>query len=252
MVEGDDTSFGAITPTARIGNYVQISRKSFIVSDVQEAVDKAGRASEIAHQKVKHGKELKRDMEIALLHNTTNAAGDGATVAAQTRGVEGWCATNCLVGATTGAAPNPSTNTAPVAGDARAFTETLLLQAQQSAWQNGGKPTMLMVSPDHMTDAMAFDGNGTRFHKAESGELNSAYEVYRGPFGVLKLVPSHLMAGKTTAFLIDPKYWALRTLEPMYTEELARTGLGRKFHIVTSYALEASNEAASAQIRDLS
>lgn len=252
MVEGDDTSFGAVSPTKRIGNYVQISRKSFIVSDVQEAVDKAGRDSEIAYQKVKHGKELKRDMEVALLHNTTYAAGDGATVASQTRGVEGWCETNCSVGATTGVAPDPDTNTAPVAGTARAFTEELLTTMQQSAWEQGGKPSMLLVSPDHMTDAMAFTGNGTRYHKAESRELSAAYEVYRGPFGVVKLVPSHLMSGKTTAFLIDPKYWALRTLEPMYTEELARTGLGRKFQVVTSYALESSNEAASAQIRDLS
>src|SRR5687768_12189478 len=47
VVEGDDVaSFPAVTPTTRLGNYAQISRKLVIVSDTEsEAVDKAGRKS---------------------------------------------------------------------------------------------------------------------------------------------------------------------------------------------------------------
>ena len=46
-LEGDDiSSFSAVTPTARVGNYTQISRKDVIISGTLESVDKAGRRSE--------------------------------------------------------------------------------------------------------------------------------------------------------------------------------------------------------------
>jgi FKBP-type peptidyl-prolyl cis-trans isomerase (trigger factor) len=39
-----------VVPTVRLGNYSQISRKTVIVSMTEEAVDKAGRKSEMGYQ----------------------------------------------------------------------------------------------------------------------------------------------------------------------------------------------------------
>lgn len=76
QIEGDDvTSFTAVTPTTRWNNYTQISTKNFIISDTEEIVDKAGRKSEIAMQKMKKTKEILRDVEVALCQNTTFNAG---------------------------------------------------------------------------------------------------------------------------------------------------------------------------------
>ena len=62
-LEGDDiSSFQAVTPTARVGNYTQISTKNVIISGTLEAVDKAGRRSELTYQLAKMGASLKRDM----------------------------------------------------------------------------------------------------------------------------------------------------------------------------------------------
>lgn len=67
QIEGDDVaSFTAVTPTTRWGNYTQISTKNFIISDTEEIVDKAGRKSEIAKQKLKKTKEILNDREVAL------------------------------------------------------------------------------------------------------------------------------------------------------------------------------------------
>jgi len=67
-LEGDDiSSFTAVTPTSRVGNYTQISTKNVIISGTLEAVDKAGRRSEMTYQLAKLGSELKRDMESARL-----------------------------------------------------------------------------------------------------------------------------------------------------------------------------------------
>ena len=47
-------------------------------------------------------------------------------------------------------------------------------------------------------------------------------------------------------------YWALATLRPMQTMDLAKTGDAEKAIILTEVTLEARNEAASAVIADLS
>lgn len=129
QIEGDDVaSFTAVTPTTRWGNYTQISTKNFIISDTEEMVDKAGRKSEIAKQKLKKTKEILNDREVGISQNTTFNAGATGT-ARVSRGLAGWI-TQGSVGAGTGAFPIPSSNTAPVAGTARAFTEALLKDAQ--------------------------------------------------------------------------------------------------------------------------
>ena len=72
QVEGDEYAFTAVTPTVRLGNYTQISRKTVVVSGSQQAGNNAGRDSEMALQLAKSSKALKRDMEKAL---TGNVAG---------------------------------------------------------------------------------------------------------------------------------------------------------------------------------
>ena len=67
VIEGDEATLSALTATNRVGNYTQISRKVIGVSGTNEAVDKAGKKSEMAYQMAKASAELKRDMETALL-----------------------------------------------------------------------------------------------------------------------------------------------------------------------------------------
>ena len=40
VIEADDATLDAISPTQRVGNYTQISDKTVVVSGTQEAVDK--------------------------------------------------------------------------------------------------------------------------------------------------------------------------------------------------------------------
>lgn len=70
QIQGDDISaYDPVVPTVRLGNYTQISRKTVLISMTEEAVDKAGRKSEIGYQVAKKGKSLKRDIETILLQN---------------------------------------------------------------------------------------------------------------------------------------------------------------------------------------
>ena len=75
QIEGDEITFTAVTPTVRLNNQTQISRKSVIVSGTQDTVNSAGRNNELAYQISKSSKELKRDMEVVLTANQSVNAG---------------------------------------------------------------------------------------------------------------------------------------------------------------------------------
>ena len=55
VIDGDDATLDATSSTTRVFNFTQISDKTVVISGSQEAVDKAGRKSEIAYQVAKKG-----------------------------------------------------------------------------------------------------------------------------------------------------------------------------------------------------
>lgn len=247
VAEGADATYTAVTPTQRLSNQTQISRKTFSISDTQERVGKAGRKSEIRYQTIKQGKELRKDMELALIENPTLTT--GAT--RQTRGLRGWIVTGSSSGAS-GAAPNFGTNTAPTDGTLRTFTEALMRPAVLSAFNNGGNITMMMVHPSIKQNVSAtFTGNGTKFNKGETNQLNTAWDVVKTDFGTLDVVPNRVMSRTREAYFIDPDLAALAVLRDMEDQELARIGSARNFMIETEYALEAREERGLSCVRDI-
>src|ERR1700712_1534707 len=66
QLEGDDQNTDPITPSVRLGNICQISKKVARVSGTQQAVDHAGRDNELAYQEMPKGLELKRALETIL------------------------------------------------------------------------------------------------------------------------------------------------------------------------------------------
>jgi len=75
-IEGDDAPATAGTATTRLGNRTQISTLDARTSGSARAVTTAGRSDELDYQVLKRGKELKRDMETALLANNAKVTGD--------------------------------------------------------------------------------------------------------------------------------------------------------------------------------
>lgn len=249
VAEGADASYNIVAPTGRLGNQTQSSRKTFSISATQEAINKAGRSSEIKYQTVLQGKALRKDMELALIENPTLTP--GATRVA--RGLRGWIVTTNSLGAG-GVAPNITTNTAPTDGTLRPFTEALLRSVVLGAYNAGSDFDTLMVAPlMKQTISGTFTGNSTRFQEAQSDTLSAAYDVYKSDFGVIKIVPNRVMQRTREAYLIDPNMLALAVVSgrDMQTEELAKTGSARNFMIETEYTLEAREERALGCVRDI-
>jgi hypothetical protein len=245
VAEGADAAYTAVTPTVRLSNQTQISRKTFSISDTQERVKTAGRKSDITYQKVKQGKELRKDMELACIENPTYTT--GAT--RQTKGLRGFCVTN--PGNNAGAPP-AFPNTGPTDGTLRNFTEAVLRTAVLGAFANGGDVDMLMVAPAmKQSISTNWTGNGTKFIKGEDKKLQAAYDIYVSDFGDFKIVPNRVMQRTREAYLVDDSLVAIAVLRDMQTQELARIGSARNFMIESEYALEVREERGLAACRDI-
>lgn len=256
VVQGDDTTssytFASAAATTRVGNRTQIARKDVIVSGTQDAVNKAGRVREIVYQMNKRAKELKRDIEFVLCSNQAPVTGNSST-APQLRPVLSWFATNVSNGA---GGSNGSASTARTDGTQRTFTESMLQDAMQNAWAQGGNPTIALTGPKQKRAISAFTGGATKFDKTEDKTLFAVVDVYVSDFGQLKIIPSRFTRGASTGadrevFVLDTSLWAYAELRPMQTIDLAKTGDNEKGMILTEFTLEARNEAGSALIADL-
>src|SRR5712671_8031432 len=106
VLEGDDATTDAATPSVRLGNLCQISDKVARVSGTQRAVEHAGRDDELEYQETLKGLELKRDMESILVGtNQAKVTGNDST-ARKTASVLSWLKSNTAKGG--GAAADPS------------------------------------------------------------------------------------------------------------------------------------------------
>lgn len=246
QIQADDVTFAAVTPTVRESNRTQISRKEVIVGGTQEAVDKAGRESEMTYQLMLKNKELNRDIEVVLTGNRAPVTGN-STTAPQLRPLCSWYVTNDQRGVS---GADGSSSTAATDGTQRALTETLVKAALQSAWTNGGDPDVLMPGPFNKGVISAFSGNATRYIEAGSGKLVTAIDVYKGDFGQQKVVPNRFSRDRDL-HVLQSDLWAVATLRPKKTVDLAKTGDAEKAMIITEYTLEARNEKGSAIVADL-
>lgn len=255
QLQGDDVTFAAASPTVRVGNRTQISRKEVIVSGTQEAVSKAGRNSEKVYQMSKRRDELKRDKEFVLLSNQAPVTGNSST-APQLRPLCGWLTTNVDRGAT---GANGSSSAAATDGTQRDLTLAMVTTAQQNAWTQGGKPGFLLTGPKqrgNLTTLMG--GAATKFYAVEDKKMTATIQAFEGDFGLVKIVTDRFVRGGQTGadrevFLLDPDLWAVAYLKgrKMVGEDLARTGDNEKGFVLSEYTLVARQEAGNAGIFDL-
>lgn len=254
VVEGAAASDATLSPSVRVGNRTQISQKTVKISGTLETVNKAGRKSEKAYQLAKASAEIKRDMEAILLSNQVAAAGDAST-ARTLGGLQTWLASNTSNGS--GGSAGASGTTARTTGTDRAFTATLLNTVIQSAYTNGGNPTILMVTPAQKVVASTFAGIATRYKDVPSNvqaSIIGAADVYVSDFGTISIVPNRFIPNADsddTAFLLDPEMAAVAYLRPFQTNELAKTGDADVTQLLVEYTLEVKNEAAHGIISDL-
>jgi hypothetical protein len=264
QMEGNDWSYDAISPTTRVGNYAQISEKTLIISNTLDQTDKAGRKSELAREVAKKGSELKIDMEAILLSNQGSSAGSGnGATNRKLGGFRAWLTTNDSIGGGSGASGS-FTNGLVVAatnGDQRAFTKAIMDEVILSAYNAGGNPNTMMMSPYVKTvfSALLDAADIVPLRKAQGAgqaTLVAAADTYLSDFGTFTVVPNRQMARAgagvaRNAFFIDPKMVKVGVFRDIELHKPAKTGDAEKRVLNCEYTLVVKNEAAHGVAADL-
>ena len=260
--EGEEYNFDAITPPVRMGDYTQIMRKDWIISNTQEVVSEAGNVQKRKYQKLKKGIEIRKDVEFALV--TPQASVGGAV--RQLGSLPTWIATNVSRGS---GGSNGGYNTgtgltvAPTNGTQRAFTKVLLDTVMQAGYTAGANYKHVFVSPYVKSVFVTFmsDTNVATFRYAVSkgGQRNTIVanaDYYEGPFGTVMIHPDRVMAASATearnAFFLDPSMVEFLWLRKIQEDKgLAKTGDSNKGVIIGEGTLKVKNEKGLGVIADL-
>jgi hypothetical protein len=252
VLEGDDATTDAATPTVRLGNMCQISDKVARVTGTQRAVEHAGRDDELEYQEMLKGLELKRDMESILVGtNQAKVTGSDAT-ARKTATVLSWIKTNTSKGAS-GSDPSAADGTGSrTDGTQRAFTEAQLKTVLQSVWNSGGKPDTIMVGGFNKQVFSTFTGRATPTEDTKAKKIVAAVDAYESDFGRLKIVPNRFQRARDV-LVLQMDMWAVAYLNgrKMVSIPLAKTGDSDRRQMLSEYALVSRNEKASGGVFDL-
>lgn len=256
QIEGNDAVVNTAVPTVRLRNYTQILSKTVSVSETQQAMDTAGRDDEFDYQVAKRSKELKRDLEYAVVRNQPSTVG-GAGTAQMMASVESWLATNKTSAGQGTAQTTPGYSGGTVVAPTDSTTAGTVVVAMlnnviQLAYTAGGDPRTIMVSPATKVKFSGFAGIATLYNQTENKQATivSGADTFVSNFGRHNILPNRFMRDQT-ALVLDMDYWAIGELRPFSSVKLAKTGDSDKSQIKGEYTLIARNQAASGKVTDI-
>jgi len=267
--EGNEGEFSSIVSPIRYANYCQIFKKEFVVSDTQEVVAKAGRRREGARQTVKQMRELKNDVEWAVVRNQLASEG-GASTGRALGSMENWIGAGRTASATAAtshvlATAATSATTAAIssklpgavtdasAGSAGAFTAAALELALEASWAQGGNTDLIGVSASVKSVINTFTGIATRnveIGRTSEAVITGAADVYVSSFGVHRVL-LHRHIRTNVALCLDSTLWAVSSLRDFFMERLAKTGDGHKYAIRYEGTLEARNYLGNSKVSSI-
>jgi len=246
----------------------QISQKVVRVSFRADASDVIGRTKETSYQVMRRQQELRRDVDAICLQNQASVADDGASTAGKIGGLPSWLASHNYGGTAGGFSGSTGLTVARVPTAARALTETLVRDAVQAVYQDGGDPTIMMSIPGVIrkfseylftSSARVATLMSDQGKSSEAATALGSVNVFVTDFGTLKLVPNrlqktHVDSGSTQVadvFIVDPSYLSISYLKGYRTEDLAKTGLAENKQMSVDWTLKVLTEKSHAIIGDI-
>jgi len=251
-LEGGDATGVAAAARVRRNNYCQILDKVPVVTGTQEAVDKAGIKSEMAYQVAQRMREMKRDLEFALLGQSNAKVAGAAGTEREMGSLDAYLVTNNQLAAGSSAPTGDGTDVADYAGTNRAITETILKAGLQSLYTNSGgnMNVNMLVTAAQKGVISTFDGSNTRYMDISEKKLNASIDVYDGDFHTVRIIPDrYLQTGNS--FIIDPEYIALAELRKLHSYDLAKVGDSIRKQLIWECTLEVCEQKAHVLIGDL-
>jgi hypothetical protein len=269
VVDGADATGNNTVLGNRVGNHHQISQKVVRVSFRADASDVIGRTKELSYQVMRRQQELRRDVEAITLLNQASLADDGNTTAGKAGGLPSWLASHNYGGTAGGFSTSTGLTVARIPTANRALTETLVRDAVQAVYVDGGDPTVMMSIPGVIrkfseylftSSARVATLMSDQGKSAEKATALGSVNVFVTDFGTLKLVPNRLQpmhkdsggsVDVADVFILDPTYLALSYLKGYRTEDLAKIGLSEQKQMSVDWTLIVNTERSHAIIGDI-
>ena len=198
QIEGATYSYSILSTPDRDGNYSQIFRKLFQVSNTQQAVNPAGMENEYSFRVEVALKEIGKDIENALVNGTANSGASGT--GRRLKGISAFITDNIVTaaGATaTGAA----------------LTEAGLNELLQDIYSDGGHPDWLLCSYRQQR-AIAELASADRVYNDDNTKFTSKVTLYQSPFGMLR-VDGDSVVTESVILALSKNTWAVAQLRPV-------------------------------------
>lgn len=254
----------------RLGNYTQINSKTVQVSGTKRSVDQAGVADEYAYQLKKVGTEMRRDLELDLVHSFNSKNGSGTRTLG---GFQAYVNDNVVNAGAAGAYTGPVTKGVGTAGTVNRGAADANLDAielsdvddiMQKIYEQGGKATTLMTSPKNKRE-LSSKAHGTAQNTVrnldDTGKIRQSIELFDSDFGSIQIVPNYIMGldfntgvGATTnskdfsALVYDPSFFKIATLRPLQETEVGQQGDSTIGQIVEECTLAVSSPKSAGMI----
>lgn len=251
--EGFELARAASTPTVRQTNVCQISSKDATVSGSQESSDAAGKRSEMAHQMALKSKVLKSDMETIMCSRQARVDGDDTTPR-QTESIPHYIARGIDRNAVQGAAvagytaaglPTTATGTYSAAGGGNQviFTELMLGDAMEKAYNAGAKPDMLVLPTGVRRTVSTFEGRSTTQVLVGRTEVVATVDIIATDFGRIKVMPSRWNPSDI-GLLLDKQFVSVAFFRNFRQFQIAKIGDAETRVVLAEWGIEMKNPMA--------
>jgi hypothetical protein len=254
--EGQDISsfVDKFSGRARLGNYIQLFQKNYMVSQLQDAVESVGPAK-IAEAEARAIREMKRDIEAVVAGTQDRAVEDGSATAYASRGLGNWLDS-------AGPADVPAAYRTPAASihASGALTESAFNGLVASIFSKTGTVDALtLVAGTTLRRTISgfarSDGNTNEnvFHvnqMATDKEITLSVNTYDSDFGIITVINGNpaCMPSATTGYLINPDYVGVAELMSIGSTRLPNQGGGERGFIDAALTLQVYSPLAHGKI----
>jgi hypothetical protein len=257
--EGSDvTSFSdKFADRARLGNYIQLMRRDYIVSNLQQAVTSVGPAN-VAQAEAKSMREIKRDIEATIASDNEMTVENGAGTPYGMRGLGKWIQSTAQA-----TNPVPAAYRTPSGSIiASTLSESSFNSMIGSIFARNGEMNSLTLVANvalrqlisNFTRATPSSA-GVTYHvnqEATSKQITLSVNLYDSDFGLVKIVngnPSCMPTGSTNVgYVLNPKYIGFNTLIPMGATRLENQGGGERGFVDVAGTLVCKHPQAHGKI----
>lgn len=243
--EGSQAEMQPRAATEVIHNFTSTLRAVASVSDTVQSMSTYGRKKEMNYQLSKAGKELKRDLEYALLHNVNGLSGT-PTRASNFAGFEGLVAGLGVHDADTNAVVHMESEIAAGKIDLQD-----IFKITTNLFIAGSKADKIMFHPkfaSSFSDLLGSNANTPHVHRMFEGlddRMNLQVKKIKDPLGrVYTLIPNRFMPVDKIYFFTEDD-WTQTILRSPSTTKLAKQGSSERYMIEMEVGLRHRNPYAS-------